>query len=111
MCVYLFLNYPYALKLKNIKFLYYVFFYRRNKDTIEDPPIYNMVSSSRNPITWLYFFTLCYKFWPPTVFAVWYPFITIDKNRIKVRILKFLWHYLPALIIDSTAQVFGKQTG
>ncbi|XP_075232805.1 fatty acyl-CoA reductase wat-like [Lycorma delicatula] len=84
---------------------------RRNKDSIEDPPIYNMVSSTRNPITWLYFFTLCYRFWPHTVFAIWYPFITIHKSRLKVRILKFLLHYLPALVIDSIAQVFGKQTG
>lgn len=84
---------------------------RRNKDSMEDPQIYNFVSSARNPITWFQFFSLCYKFWPHTILAVWYPFITIQKSLIKSKILTFLWHFLPALLIDTIAQAFGKQPG
>ncbi|XP_039294387.1 fatty acyl-CoA reductase wat [Nilaparvata lugens] len=81
----------------------------KNKDSTEPPPIFNCVSSVQNPITWYTFFSLCYKYWPHTIFAIWYPFLSINSSRTRHRLLSFIWHYLPALVIDSIAQLVGKQ--
>ncbi|XP_075233045.1 fatty acyl-CoA reductase wat-like isoform X1 [Lycorma delicatula] len=82
---------------------------RRNKDSIEDPPVYNMVSGTQNPVTWLNFRVLGQKFWAISIFAYTLPILLFEKNKVKLNILKFFLHYLPALLIDTLAQLFGKE--
>ncbi|XP_075221350.1 fatty acyl-CoA reductase wat-like [Lycorma delicatula] len=84
---------------------------RNEEKATAEPLIYNVVSSSQNPIKWSQFFKMANGSFPSTIFAIWYPFILLEKNKSKVRILKFICHYLPALIIDAIANVFRKQSG
>ncbi|XP_075233619.1 fatty acyl-CoA reductase wat-like isoform X2 [Lycorma delicatula] len=82
---------------------------RTKKDSIEDPPTYNMVSGAQNPVTWDNFTKLGKRFWPISIFAYTIPILILVKDKFKFSIFKFFLHYLPALLIDTIAQIFGKE--
>ncbi|XP_075210015.1 fatty acyl-CoA reductase wat-like isoform X2 [Lycorma delicatula] len=69
----------------------------RRKDSIEHPLIYNIVSSAQNPITWF------------NISAYTNSSIIVENDKIKLSIFKFFLHYLPALLIDTIAPIFGKE--
>ncbi|XP_075233637.1 fatty acyl-CoA reductase wat-like isoform X2 [Lycorma delicatula] len=69
----------------------------KKKDSIEHPLIYNIVSSAQNPITWF------------NISAYTNSTIKIENDKIKLSIFKFFLHYLPALLIDTIAPIFGKE--
>uniref|UniRef100_A0A0A9WBX3 Fatty acyl-CoA reductase n=2 Tax=Lygus hesperus TaxID=30085 RepID=A0A0A9WBX3_LYGHE len=69
----------------------------------EEVKIYNYVSCKDNPLSWAEFKRLIEihgKDVPP-VKAVWCYFLTIHKNWATHFICTMLFHYLPALIMDS----------
>ncbi|XP_075227257.1 fatty acyl-CoA reductase wat-like [Lycorma delicatula] len=70
---------------------------RRKKDSIEYPLIYNIVSNTQNPITWF------------NISAYSISILILEKDKIKLSIFKFFLHYLPALLIDTIAPIFGKE--
>ncbi|CAI6349030.1 unnamed protein product [Macrosiphum euphorbiae] len=75
------------------------------------PPIYNVVSSSSNPLTWREFsgFNKNYGSHIPSVKAIWPFMLRLSKNQYEYTILCFLLHILPAFIIDSLAKLTGRK--
>lgn len=75
------------------------------------PPIYNFVSSSTNPLTWGEFSALNKKHGTsvPTTKAIWPIMLRLSSSRYEYLILCFLLHTLPAFIIDSLANLTGKE--
>ncbi|CAG7815005.1 unnamed protein product [Allacma fusca] len=45
----------------------------------------------------------------PVGTMVWYPFVYFTHNRILNRMQNFLFHYLPACILDASAGLLGKK--
>ncbi|XP_075232533.1 fatty acyl-CoA reductase wat-like [Lycorma delicatula] len=82
---------------------------RRIKENIEDLQTYNMVTSTQNPITWHNFAALSKRFLPISIFVYTIPILILVKDKFKFSIFKFFLHYLPALLIDTIAQIFGKE--
>ncbi|CAI6352248.1 unnamed protein product [Macrosiphum euphorbiae] len=75
------------------------------------PPIYNVVSSSSNPLTWGEFsaFNKSHGSHAPSVKAIWPFMLRISKTKYEYTILCFLLHILPAFIIDSLAKLTGRK--
>ncbi|XP_003243174.1 fatty acyl-CoA reductase wat isoform X1 [Acyrthosiphon pisum] len=75
------------------------------------PPIYNVVSSRSNPLTWGEFsvFNKKYGCHIPSVKAIWPFMLRLTKNHYEFTILCFLLHTLPAYIIDSLAKLTGRK--
>ncbi|KAL5239952.1 hypothetical protein ACI65C_007362 [Semiaphis heraclei] len=75
------------------------------------PPIYNVVSSNSNPLTWGEFSVLNKKYGSqvPPVKAIWPFMLRLSKNRYEYTILCFLLHILPAFFIDSLAKLTGRK--
>ncbi|XP_015367357.1 PREDICTED: putative fatty acyl-CoA reductase CG5065 [Diuraphis noxia] len=75
------------------------------------PPIYNVVSSSSNPLTWKEFsiYNKKYGLQSPSIKAIWPIMLRLSKNKYEYTILCFLLHILPAFFIDSLAKLMGKK--
>ncbi|XP_054280697.1 fatty acyl-CoA reductase wat-like isoform X2 [Macrosteles quadrilineatus] len=89
----------------------------------EAPQIFNFVSSPENPIKWSDVFTLGMRFLLedpksillcryrlPTVHAVWHPNLTLNRNYFMHRVQHFLYHVVPAVLVDTAASLVGKRT-
>ncbi|KAL4113616.1 hypothetical protein QTP88_017210 [Uroleucon formosanum] len=75
------------------------------------PPIYNIVSSNSNRVTWRDFLELSLKngCHVPSIKSI-YPFmLTLSKNKYEYAILWFLLHIVPAFIVDSIAKLTGRK--
>ncbi|CAH1721740.1 fatty acyl-CoA reductase wat-like [Aphis gossypii] len=81
-----------------------------NKENYE-PKIYNIVSSSSNPLTWGEFSSYNKKFGQhvPSIKAIWPIMLRLSKNKYEYTILCFLLHIIPAFIIDSLAKLTGRK--
>jgi len=76
----------------------------------EVPQVFNFVSSPENPIRWSEFFTLGMRYRIPTVHAVWHPNLSLNRSLIAHRVQHFLYHIVPAMVVDTAACFIGKRT-
>lgn len=75
-------------------------------------PVYNYVSSVEKPIVWEKFMDLANKHGAdiPTPQAIWCICLTLHRSWLLHKIYAFFLHFIPALIMDSVASLFGKRT-
>lgn len=80
-------------------------------NSYEEPPIYNFVSSQKNPITWEKYTDLAIEHGEkvPLMKSAWYYTLKMSQSRALVTILTFFYHFLPAVIIDMGLFVCGKK--
>lgn len=73
-------------------------------------PIYHFESSNENPITWGRFMDLSSKhgILTPSVKAIWYYCITLQKSYTLYLLSVILMHYLPAVFVDGVLLCIGK---
>uniref|UniRef100_A0A1B6LHJ7 Fatty acyl-CoA reductase n=1 Tax=Graphocephala atropunctata TaxID=36148 RepID=A0A1B6LHJ7_9HEMI len=82
-----------------------------NIETSDEPAqIFNYVSSPEKPIKWSQFFTLGMKYRLPTVHSVWHPNLNLNRSQLVHRVQSFLYHFVPAFLVDSIALTIGKRT-
>ncbi|XP_069691430.1 fatty acyl-CoA reductase wat-like [Periplaneta americana] len=81
-------------------------------ESCDDIPIYNYVSSVQKPLTWEEFMekTSRFGFSVPPAQAVWYYSFTLNKYYFIHLLYVLFLHFLPAVLIDGVAMLFGKQT-
>lgn len=81
------------------------------KNTYEEPPVYNYVTSESNPINWVQYTDLaCYygSEYPPSN-GIWYYTLTMSSNKFLVTILSFLYHTIPGALMDLSLMICGKK--
>ncbi|XP_014218670.1 fatty acyl-CoA reductase wat-like [Copidosoma floridanum] len=77
----------------------------------EDPPIYNSVSSCQKPINWGRFMHLneVHGREVPSDLVLWYYAFTLTRNLWLHNIFCFLFHTVPAVVIDLLAVLSGRE--
>nr|XP_034183201.1 fatty acyl-CoA reductase wat-like [Osmia lignaria] len=77
----------------------------------EKVPIYNSVSSCQNPITWGEFMKKNedYAFEVPSKKVVWYYALILNNYLFMHNICAFLFHLVPAVIVDTAAYLTGRK--
>jgi alcohol-forming fatty acyl-CoA reductase len=80
-------------------------------NSYEEPPIYNYVASNKNPITWQQYTDLAKLHGEkvPLIKTAWYYSFTMSSSKALVTFLTFLYHFVPAAIIDLGLFVCGKK--
>lgn len=75
----------------------------QNYRNLNEPPVYNFVASSQNPITWNDYckYGVEHGAKMPMMKSIWYWSFHMSQSRFLVSILTFLYHTLPALLIDT----------
>lgn len=75
----------------------------RNYRNLSEPPVYNYVASPQNPITWSDYckYGIEHGAKMPMIKSIWYYTFYMTPSRFLVSILTFLYHILPALLIDT----------
>ncbi|XP_046683798.1 fatty acyl-CoA reductase wat-like [Homalodisca vitripennis] len=76
----------------------------------EQAQVFNFVSSPEKPIKWSQFFTLGMKHRLPTIHSVWHPNLKLNRSQLLHRVQSFLYHFIPAFLVDSIARAIGKRT-
>lgn len=68
-----------------------------------EPPVYNYVASPQNPISWKDYceYGIEHGQKMPMMKSIWYYRFHMTSSRFLISILTFLYHTLPALIIDT----------
>jgi len=76
-----------------------------------DIPIYNYVSSKKNPITWKEYISKAMTFGlqTPSSQALWYYSLTCTANPFLYAILSLLLHKIPGLLADTILFLMGKK--
>lgn len=74
-----------------------------NYRNLSEPPVYNYVASPQNPITWNDYckYGIEHGARMPMMKSIWYYTFSMTPSRFLVSILTFLYHILPALLIDT----------
>lgn len=74
-----------------------------NYRNLSEPPVYNYVASPQNPITWSDYtrFGIEHGAKMPMMKSIWYYTFYMTPSRFLVSILTFLYHIMPALLIDT----------
>lgn len=75
----------------------------QNYRNLSEPPVYNYVASPENPITWSDYckYGIEHGAKMPMMKSIWYYTFYMTPSRILVSILTFLYHIMPALLIDT----------
>jgi hypothetical protein len=107
LCVGNFKDYVSFSKFLTLKILKFILYFLRH----EEPPIYNFVTSEKNPITWGQYteYGRMYGEKMPPMKTLWYPSFKLTSSKIVFEVLKVLYHLLPALLIDTALFVTGKK--
>lgn len=73
-------------------------------------PIYNYVSSTENPLTWADVMALTYNYGiqVPPMSAVWVISMYLSKSVIVYRTYDFVFHFIPAALMDCASYICGK---
>lgn len=77
----------------------------------EEPTVYNYVSSTQRPITWKEFSKLALTHGeecPPSQ-GIWCFCLTLNKYFLIHYLYVIFMHFLPAIIMDGIAMIFGKK--
>lgn len=79
--------------------------------TYNEPPIYNYVTSPNNPIKWGQYCELGIEHGSkmPMMKSIWYYRITMSSSRFIVFLLTFLYHTVPAFLMDAGLLIAGKK--
>lgn len=82
-----------------------------SENSYEEPLIYNYVTSEDNSITWEDYIAFGVKHGPkaPMPNSIWYYTITVTSSRFLAMILAFLYHIIPAFVIDGALFIVGKK--
>lgn len=82
-----------------------------NYRNCSEPPVYNYVASPQNPITWKDYceYGIEHGRKMPMMKSIWYYRFTMTSSRFLVNILTFLYHTLPALLIDTGLVVMQRK--
>lgn len=85
--------------------------YDIGNNSYEEPPVYNYVTSPKNPITWTQYTDLgkMHGEQVPLIKTAWYYSFTMSNSKALVTFLTFLYHFVPAAIIDLGLFVCGKK--
>ncbi|GLG95245.1 Fatty acyl-CoA reductase [Gryllus bimaculatus] len=77
----------------------------------EEIPVYNCVSSARNPISWDKVFEISMEngFHYPSEHCIWYFCLFRNKSLLMHYILRVLLHLIPAIIVDTFLRIAGKK--
>lgn len=77
----------------------------------ETPPIYNYVPDAENMVTWRRYMEDGFEYGCdiPMRKSIWYPRFTIVPHMWQYHILCFLYHTLPALVMDAIMVIIGKK--
>lgn len=80
-------------------------------NSYEEPPVYNYVTSPKNPINWVKYTTLSKMHGEraPLLKCAWYYSFTMSNSKTLVTFLTFLYHFVPAAIVDLGLFVCGKK--
>ena len=80
-------------------------------NSYEEPPIYNYVTSKKNPLTWQMYCDLCVEkgVQAPLMKMAWYYTLKMSSSKFFVSILIFLYHWIPAAIVDFILLICGKK--
>ncbi|XP_054290511.1 fatty acyl-CoA reductase 1-like [Macrosteles quadrilineatus] len=67
-----------------------------------DIPIFNLVSSNQNPLSWREFFvcSLRHTRSVPFLDMAWYPYLLLTKSRFWFTLWFYIFHLFPATVID-----------
>lgn len=77
----------------------------------ETPPIYNYVPDQENMVSWRRYMEDGFEYGCdiPMRKSIWYPRFTIVPHMWQYHILCFLYHTLPALVMDTIMVLIGKK--
>lgn len=80
-------------------------------NSYEEPPVYNYVTSPKNPINWRNYTDLAKSYGEkmPLMKTAWYYSFTMSNSKALVTFLTFLYHFVPAAIVDLGLFVCGKK--
>lgn len=80
-------------------------------NSYEEPPIYNYVSSQTKSISWQNYCDLSRKYGvkAPLLKMAWYFTFKMSSSKSLVTILTFLYHLVPAAIVDTGLFLCGKK--
>jgi fatty acyl-CoA reductase len=76
----------------------------------DEPPIYNYVTSKKNSISWQDYcdYSRLNGVSAPLTKMAWYFTFTMTSSKALATILTFLYHTLPAAIVDAVLVMCGK---
>lgn len=76
-----------------------------------EPPVYNYVASTQNPITWKRYCDLGIEHGSqmPMTKTLWYNRFTMTSSKFMLTILSFLYHTVPAFLMDAGLMMLGKR--
>lgn len=80
-------------------------------NTYDEPPVYNYVSSPDNSISWKDYCDISTqhgKYYPLSKMA-WYFTFYMSSSKPLVTLLTYLYHLIPAAIVDFGLFLFGKK--
>ncbi|OAD54398.1 hypothetical protein WN48_07918 [Eufriesea mexicana] len=74
-------------------------------------PVYNMVSSCQNPISWGDYMKKVehYAFEVPSIKILWYYMLILNRYLLMHKICVFVLHIVPAIIVDTLAYITGHE--
>lgn len=78
---------------------------------VREPKIYNVVSSPENPIDWqhIYDYSIAVGKIIPPAKGLWIVTFTTTTSEFLHFIMKFLFHLLPAFLMDTYLRAIGKK--
>lgn len=73
--------------------------------------VYNCSTGDQNPLSWGEFRTIAFDAWmeKPGGDIMWYPSISFISGEWNYTIAAYIFHYIPAYLIDFLARLLGKQ--
>lgn len=80
-------------------------------NSYEEPPVYNYVTSQKNPINWRTYTDVAIEYGEnvPLSKTAWYYSFTMSNSKAWVTLLTFFYHFVPAAIVDFGLFVCGKK--
>ncbi|XP_037946957.1 fatty acyl-CoA reductase wat [Teleopsis dalmanni] len=81
------------------------------RNSYDTPPIYNYVPDADNIVTWKEYMQFGFKYGCdiPLRKSIWYPRFTIVPSVWQYHLLSFLYHTIPAMLMDLSRIVVGKK--
>lgn len=80
-------------------------------NSYEEPPVYNYVTSPKNPINWVRYtdISIHHGELAPLSKTAWYYSFTMSNSKSLVTLMTFFYHFVPAAIVDFGLFICGKK--
>lgn len=77
----------------------------------EEPPVYNFVTSEKNPITWRDYcrFSIKHGEKIPLSKSIWYTSFRMTSSKFAAFWMTFFYHIVPAMIMDAGMMLSGRK--